>query len=170
MGGVRMRSVVLGSLAVAVAFGIYWLVDAPDGEQPELQRSIASAADVAGDGGTIDLAAVADFPWDRVHVINAYTPHDVIASELGFDWQPYSRLGGMLFDDAVLSYDSRQLIVFVRGDRDVTGWIILNLEPEPPYVGFEFEGLPPVLSQDGADFVVEGTPGQNWLLTLASTR
>jgi len=91
------------------------LVDTPDGEQPELQRSIAAAADVAGDGATIDLAAVANFPWDRLHVINAYTPDDVIASELGFDWQPYSRLGGMLFGDAVLSYDSRQLIVFVRG-------------------------------------------------------
>lgn len=59
-------------------------------------------------------------------------PDDVISTELGFDWQPYSRVDGMVFGDIVLEYDSRQLLVFVRGDREVTGWIILNLEPGRP--------------------------------------
>lgn len=74
MRGISPRALLLGLLVGAVVFGAYWLVDTPDGERPELQSRIAAAANVAGDGGIVDLVSAADFPWDRLHLIGPYTP------------------------------------------------------------------------------------------------
>jgi hypothetical protein len=170
------RTLLAGIVLAALGWGVYWLVDRPDGERPELQGQIASAADVAGDRAILDLASIADFPWDRLHLISAYTPDDVISSELGFDWQPYSRLNEMIFGDLVLAYDERWLAVFVRGGSDVTGWLVFNVDEDRPSVGFEFHDVPLVLARERARFETQwvgrdpGTGKGDWLLRVAPDR
>ena len=120
-----------------------------------------AAAETVGEGGMVDLASVTDFPWDRLYVIPGYTPYDVISSTLGFEWQPESRLRGWLSAGVLLSYDSRWLGVFVRRDREVTGWFVGNLDFEPPYLNIDLEDV----GREDAHLLVRGSKG-DWSLEL----
>jgi len=148
----------------------------PANERPHLGREIAAAAATVGDGGRLDLAKVADFPWDRVHMFLAYSGKNEIYDGLGFEWLPVGPVEAVLFDgNLMLSSDELTLLVFVRGQREVTGWTILNREEfaEPTYVQFDFgEDGATVSSRHNASFVVKDVTGKladprytGWLLS-----
>ena len=107
-------------VAVVVGLGI-WTFGKPANERDDLEHRLAAAASVAGDGGQIDLAEVADFPWDRVHVFEAYTSPDEVAETLGFDWSPLSRFESVTFGSLFMSNEGFALFVFVRGDEGSHG-------------------------------------------------
>ena len=79
---VRFGIIVAAIFMVALAFR------GPANERPHLGRDISAVAAVAGDGGRVDLAKVAGFPWDRVHVFLAYSSKEDIAESLGFARRP----------------------------------------------------------------------------------
>jgi hypothetical protein len=67
-----------------------------------------------GPGATVDLAAIAPFPWDRVHIFHPYTTHDTICNSLGFNWGDVGRTTTE-WNEGV------NLVVFVR-NGEVVHW------------------------------------------------
>lgn len=128
----RQRTVVVFIAVVAVVVGLgIWTFGKPANERDDLEDRLAAAAAVAGDGGQIDLAEVADFPWDRVHIFEAYTSPEEVGETLGFDWSPLSRFESVTFGSLFMSNDGFALFVFVRGDREVTGYRVVSPYEQP---------------------------------------
>jgi hypothetical protein len=136
----------------------------PSNERKDLQPAIGSAAAQVGSGGTIDLATVAAFAWDRVYLFLAYSGSDGIRDGLGFDWVPASLAESAVFGNLLLASDELSLLVFVRGERDVTGWTILNSNEEPPSIQFDIWAIVDyfaVYQRGDARFTVTDLAGQS---------
>jgi hypothetical protein len=171
----QRRSMVLFGIAVAGIFAVALAFRAPANERPHLGRDIATVAAAVSDGGRLDLAKVADFPWDRVHVFLAYSSKADISESLGFDWVPVAPIQDVLLGDLTLASDELTLMVFVRGEREVTGWTVLNSEDfdKAAYVQFDSgDDWAIVSSRDEAAFVVKDISGSladprlaGWLLS-----
>lgn len=150
--------VVVGAIASLIA-----LAFRPDNERKDLQPSIGAAAAQVGSGGVIDLANVADFEWDRVYLFLAYSGSDGIREGLGFDWVPASPAESAVMGNLLLASDELSLLVFVRGDRDVTGWTILNSDDRPPSIQPDLDAIPDyfaVYPRGDARFRVTDLTGQ----------
>ena len=119
-------AIAIAGLAIAIVALGAAAFRPPPNEKPDLEASLAAAAAEAGTGGHVRLADVAAFDWDRAYLFGAYTPLDVVTHELGFDWAPMSRFDAWLSGDSFMPNDGVALIVFVRGDCDVTGWRVLS--------------------------------------------
>jgi hypothetical protein len=137
----QVRSIFLFGAIVASTVVFALAARSPANERPGLGSEIASVAATAGDGGYVDLSRVADFAWDRVHIFGAYSNGKDISDSLGFEWLPVPPIQQALLGDAsILSSDELTLLVFVQGERDVTGWTILNEDlPAGVYVNFVFD-------------------------------
>jgi hypothetical protein len=70
-----------------------------------LTRAIAVAESETG--GTVDLASVAPFAWDRVLIVARGTPAAQISRRLRYDWK--GRIG----------FQTGELLLFLRGGRVV---------------------------------------------------
>ncbi len=157
--------------AVLIAVGI-WSSQLPPGEKAELQAAISSAAAGVGDGGFLQLKDVATFEWDRVYAFQSYSGVSDVHEALGFDWSPLSPFNNLVFGDLFLGYDEMALLVFVRGDQDVTGWAILN-GPDlgDSFIGLRLRSQNQQFSRDGAVFGVSDAASdpltgiRGWLLT-----
>lgn len=168
------RAIVLFGVVIALTAGAALSFRSPSNERPHLGEIISTAAAKTGDGGSLDLADVADFPWDRLYVIGPYASSDDIERSLGFDWKPTSPAVHAVLGNASMQSDELTLLVFVRGEREVTGWTILNRDEDPgePFVNFDLEdGEPTVFASADAGFVVDNTTGSlvnpdypGWLL------
>ena len=151
-----------GVALAIVAFGTI-VFQPPSNEKPDLEPGLVSAADKVGAGGHISLVDVAPFEWDRAYVFGAYTPLDVVTHELGFDWEPMSRFDAWLWGDSFMPNDGFALVVFVRGEHDVTGYRILS-PYETPSVYVDADSI--VMPRDGASFMVtDGEVGVGWEIT-----
>jgi hypothetical protein len=151
--------VIVGAIAVLILLAFR----PPANEQEDLQPAIGAAAARVGTGRTIDLAAVTDFAWDRVYLFLAYSGQDAIREGLGFDWVPASPAMSIVIGDLLLPSDELSLLVFVRGDRDVAGWTILNSDHRPPFIQFDLDAMPDyfaVYPHDAATFRVTDVTGQ----------
>lgn len=125
----RLRRIAcwLGAASLALmAFG-YQATRGAANERPELQLAISAQARAVGDGGILDLARVASFDWDRVFLFCPYSTSTHFHAALGFPWSPCSYAEKWVFGDlGPLGYDSRWLLVFVSGEEEVTGWLVVN--------------------------------------------
>ena len=158
-GRAALTVVVVALALVALAAFVFL---PPPNEKSDLQADLAVAAAEVGDGGRIRLADVADFDWDRAYVFDAYTPADVVAGELG-GWVPMSRLDGWMWGDLFLPNDGFALVVFVRGDHEVTGYRVVSpYEDDGVYMN---TGGLAVMPRDSAVFSVDGDAESGWGLT-----
>lgn len=90
----------------------------------------------------------------------------MIAEELG-GWVPMSRFGRWLWGESFTASEGSALIVFVRGDHDVTGYRDLN-RGEDLGAFVDANGIV-VLSRDEAGFrVSRGDLASDWTLTPAT--
>jgi len=106
------------------------------------------AAEIArGGGAVVDLAALTDFAWDRVHFFPPRTPLAQVTEELGFDWPLAPDMG----------LDEREhvvLLVFVHAGE------VVHFLPFRRYDG-DFAGPFPSTgyAPEDAVFVVREEPG-----------
>ncbi len=89
----------------------------------------------AQEGGTVNLRAVADFPWDRVVLVQPNTPRDAISEHLGFEWT------------GIDTVDGGDLLIFLRNDEVVR---FADYRGTGRFEGFErpFDELPDELAVD----------------------
>jgi hypothetical protein len=126
-------------LAAAAGWGC-----SPGGD--DLAGRIAAEVE-RGDGAVVDLAALTDFAWDRVHFFPPRTPLAQVTAELGFDWPPAPDMG----------LDEREhviLLVFVRAGE------VVHFLPFRRYDA-DFAGPFPSTgyTPEGAVFVAREEPG-----------
>jgi len=99
-------------------------------EDPEaFKRALTEAVNGAD---SFDLAAVAGFEWDRVHIFGPYTSLEEMELAVGTRWSMNSLTGRLLRSTFIGKYplddDSMQKLVFVRGD-DVVLDVTLQRKP-----------------------------------------
>jgi hypothetical protein len=89
----------------------------------------------AQEGGTVNLRSVADFPWDRVVLVQPNTPRDAISEHLGFEWT------------GIDTVDGGDLLIFLRGNEVVR---FADYRGTGRFEGFErpFDELPDELAVD----------------------
>jgi hypothetical protein len=136
---IRRRTVVLalvGLAAVAVAVAIVspWMEPLPANERPEIEAALTAAGERVGPDGVFPAMEVAPFAWQRMHVFEAYTSSDIVNESLGFEWSSDLPLIDATWVDVALAYDARSLILFVDGERDVTGWLVTGADVPGAYV------------------------------------
>jgi hypothetical protein len=163
---------VAASALVVLAFG------RPSGERKDLQSQLGAAAGQVGTGGTINLASITNFDWDRAYVFPAYSDPAGIKEALGFDWVPASAAEALVMGNLMLANDEQTLWVFVKGERDVTAWTVLNSGSDPPSIQlatWAFSDWFAVFPHHGANFTVTDLLGtlsdptyQGWELTPAN--
>ena len=82
-----------------------------------MQREARSACRKAGTGReaavTIDVAALSDRPWDRVHFVPPYWRRLATARQIGLDWN-------VLACTRSYAYDEWSQMVFIDGNEAVT--------------------------------------------------
>lgn len=143
--------VLLAGVAVVVVAGLGLLAfrfrDPPD-ERPDVATSLYQATSGAGEGGTVDLGAVAPFEWDRMYAFHAYTDDGRVSEVLGFPWGTG--------DNLRLPSEQFVLLIFAHEER-VTGWTVVNdYESRAPHIYFE-DGLYAIpIARDDAKFRVRG--------------
>jgi hypothetical protein len=89
----------------------------------------------AQEGGTVDLRAVANFPWDRVVLVQPDTPRDEISRHLGFEWT------------GIDTVDGGDLLIFLRDGQIVR---FADYRGTGRFEGFQrpFDDLPATLRVD----------------------
>jgi hypothetical protein len=179
---VRLKSlanpflVFCAALVGLVALG-YVGLRSPPNQQPALQGTIVRAAERAGDGGTVRLADLVSFEWDRFYVFGSGATTSAIGRTLGFDWSPLSPLEGVVSAGIPMPSDGLFLLVFVSGEKDVTGWVEVNGDGDPPFLEFGDSVGAGAIQRDRAVFMVRDVSkstfnGQyeGWELDLAGYR
>lgn len=167
------------ALVVALIAAVLLASASPQKEHPEFTDQLAAAAAIEAEAdGILDLASVVTVPWDRVFIFPPYLDGDGIREGLGFDWTPGSLLGRIAFGDWYLPSDELSLFVFVRGERDVVWWAVLNDYDSVSYVHAAAKDASSSFDQyarDSARFVVtdltatgEATGGNAWELVPVS--
>ena len=162
----RPVSVSIAVIVVIVGLGI-WGFAKPANERSDLEGRLAAAAATAGDGGQFGLAAVTDFPWNRVYAFEPYTSAEAITNKLGFDWAPLSRFESAIFGDLFMPNEGFSLLVFVDGENDVTGYRVVSPYEQRAVI---VDTATLDLSRDAATFSVNGSDtdeGPTWVLTWA---
>jgi hypothetical protein len=174
----RSDRLALVLLLVAAASGLVVLAfGRPSGERKDFQAQLGAAARKVGTGGTINLASITNFDWDRAYVFPPYSDPAGIRKALGFDWVPASPAEALVVGNLMLASDEQSLWVFVKGERDVTAWTVLNSRSDPPSIQLTrsaFSDWFAVFPHDSANFTVTdllGTLGdptdQGWEMTPA---
>lgn len=88
-----------------------------------LRRSLEAAAQrTRGTGIPIELASVATFRWDKVHVFEPYSGDADIQQDLGFRWRDADRMGVTFHDGVTLLIfvHNRSVAQYVECGRDFT--------------------------------------------------
>ncbi len=171
----RWWLILLGALFVGAVLAV-WSCEEPANERPDLEATLAAAAGSEGDGGTIDLAGVADFGWDRAYLFGPYTAPDQISEGLGFEWTPLSPFGGAVIGDLLMPSEGFALLVFVQAERDVTGWTLFNPYDAPPTVLMTIPDRGPnfvVMPRDEAVLAVRASDAdgsRSWMLEPTTGR
>lgn len=95
------------------------------------------------EGGTVNLRAVANFPWDRVVLVQPNTPRDAISEHLGFEWT------------GIDTVDGGDLLIFLRNDEVVR---FADYRGTGRFEGFErpFDELPDELAVDAGRVIRPG--------------
>jgi hypothetical protein len=176
-GGLANPFVGFGALIVAVAFLGYVAVGPAGNERPEVQQTVVAAAERVGDGGSVAMADLLPFQWDRMYVFGSYTTPNAMNDALGFDWSPLSPLDTVISAGAVMPNDGLFLLVFVQGDNQVTGWVELNANGDPPFVEFDDSAGSGAISRASAIFTVQDASSwmfegqyEAWELNLVRNR
>jgi hypothetical protein len=91
--------------------------------------------ETAQEGGTLNLRDVADFPWDRVLLVQPGTPREAISERLGFEWT------------GIDTVDGGDLLIFLRDDQVQR---FADYRGNGRFEGFErpFDELPDELAVD----------------------
>jgi hypothetical protein len=121
---IRIAAVVLAGFVLLPGLALWWFNRPPANERPELPGLLLSAARQAGDGGVVDLSQLTAFEWERGHIVGPYTDRTDIADCVGFDWTPDSELEGFFTGGFFGPSEGFALVVFVEGERNVTGWFV----------------------------------------------
>ncbi len=77
----------------------------------ELEQALISTVK-QGSGTVFRMRDLTPFEWERVYVIQPYTPPETINQKLGFEWAGAKR-------SAIQSIDTIRLLVFVKGKEVV---------------------------------------------------
>jgi hypothetical protein len=105
-------------IAIAHAGNRADVVERADPER--FKRELAAAA--AGKPH-LDMAAVTDFEWDRLHIFGPYTSWEEMEQAAGTSWSTGSLPGDLLRRTSIGRYplddDSLQKLVFLLGDKVV---------------------------------------------------
>ena len=158
----RAAIAIIGICIGLVALGAVVFLPPPN-EMRALKADLASAAVQVGSGSRVPLVAVAPFEWDRVYVFGPYTSLDVVKGRLGFDWVPTSRFDAWLWGDLFMPNDGFSLVVFVRGERDVTGYgVVSPYEGPNVYLDSDFVAM---VRNTAAFEVARDEAGSGWKLT-----
>ncbi|MBA3354717.1 MAG: hypothetical protein H0U18_02015 [Pyrinomonadaceae bacterium] len=95
-----------------------------------------------GSGTVIQMRDLTPFEWDRMHVIQPYTPPEAINRKLGFEWAGANRSNIEMFDTI-------RLLVFTKG-KEVVADLDYNVRD-----GFFDDGGRHEYSVEEARFIVE---------------
>jgi hypothetical protein len=138
----------IGGAIVVALIAVVWLVFSPfrpvANERPELGHAVPSAVSQAGDGGTVDMRALATFDWDRMYVFGAYTSDAEVSETLGFEWGTGDTLR--------LPNDGFVLLIFAK-EQGVTGWAVINdYQSTGPLVQFGDSSLRTPILREQATF------------------
>jgi hypothetical protein len=144
----RIFALVAGALALCIAlllFAVYVTRD-EDNIQADniLAENFTLAVARAGREGTpLDLRDVAQFPWDRILLVQAGTSRDAISRELGREWT------------GIDTVDGGDLLIFLRDDEVVR---FADYRGNLQFAGFErpFDELPAALRVEGAEIRAAG--------------
>jgi hypothetical protein len=137
----------VAGLPAAFVLTLALLASACSQSDSALQKAIAGAVAV-GDGTVFRMSDLAEFEWDRLHVIPPYTASDEIDRELGFHWPSAQSTGIEQRDDIAL-------LVFVRGAE------VVRYVDFPRRDGdFSAVDRPGGFSRKAAIFAVRQEPGE----------
>jgi hypothetical protein len=146
----------IGGAIVVLLIAVVWLVFSPfrpvPNERSELADAVPSAVGQAGDGGIVDMGALANFDWDRMYIFGAYTPDAAVSETLGFAWGTG--------DNLRLPNDGFVLLIFAK-DQSVTGWAVLNdYQATGPVLQFNESWLETSIRRERATFRATLQPDQ----------
>jgi hypothetical protein len=97
----------------------------------------------AQEGEPVNLRDVADFPWDRVVLVQPGTPREAISEHLGFEWT------------GIDTVDGGDLLIFLRNDEVQR---FADYRGNGRFEGFErpFDELPDELTVDAGRVIRPG--------------
>jgi hypothetical protein len=110
----------------------------------ELQQKLVKTVK-QGPGTVIDMRELTPFEWDRMYVIQPYTPPEAINRQLGFEWAEAKTSDIQMFDTIIL-------LVFVKG-KEVVADVEYKIRD-----GYFRAGGKNEFSVEEARFVVEQDP------------
>ncbi len=123
----RRRKVLSAALVIAIVgigFAIAYAgmrTDVVERADPDRFKRELAAASVGK--SYLELAEVADFRWDRVHLFGPYTTWEEMEQAVGTSWSTGSLFGDLLRGTSIGRYplddDSLQKLVFLQGDKVV---------------------------------------------------
>lgn len=96
----------------------------PPTERANVATDLANAAYLAPASGRIDMASIATFDWETMHVFETCLDQDVIDRSLGFHFDTSSLRNGEYCNDIEVG---RPLVVFST-KQAVDGWVVLNAD------------------------------------------